>query len=88
MGWVGPWGAQDLGSYLDLFGMEGHNEAKQQDSGKADHALNQEQVQCPLWEDRKPVRFQASSQSPLPSFETPIPSLSLFPGPKPVLPEI
>lgn len=34
--------------YLDLSGVKGHNKAKEQERGNADHAFNQEQVERPL----------------------------------------
>lgn len=34
--------------YLDLFGVKGHDEAKEQEGGNADGAFNQEQIERPL----------------------------------------
>ena len=66
--------------YLDLFGMKGQNEAKEQEGRDADDAFNQEQVECPLWGEReKGVRSQVSIHaSPLPS------SLAAFPSQFPI----
>lgn len=40
-------------AYLDLLGMEDHNKTKEEGSGQGDQTLNQEQVQHPLWGNRR-----------------------------------
>jgi hypothetical protein len=58
--------------YLDLFGVEGHNETQEQHGGKADQALNQEQVEDPLREkDSEDSAFQLPVPSPF--FQNPHP---------------
>lgn len=48
-GWGSKGGAPGLVlPYLDLFGMKGHDKAKEEEGGNADHAFNQEQVERPL----------------------------------------
>lgn len=34
--------------YLDLFGVKGHDEAKEEEGGDADDTFNQEQIERPL----------------------------------------
>lgn len=49
------------GPYLDLLGMEGQDETKEQEGGDADGAFNQEQVERPLLGEReKGVRSHQS----------------------------
>lgn len=55
--------------YLDLFGVKGHDEAKEQEGGNTDGAFNQEQVERPLSGGiEKGVRLSLpSSQTAFPS---------------------
>lgn len=55
--------------YLDLFGVKGHDEAKEQEGGNADGAFNQEQIERPLLGGiEKGVRLSlSSSQTAFPS---------------------
>lgn len=50
--WWG-WGRKEAAGaglpYLDLFGVKGHDEAKEQEGGNADGAFNQEQIERQLW---------------------------------------
>lgn len=61
--------------YLDLFGMKGQDETKEQEGGETDGAFNQEQVERPLLgETETGVSSPVSThQSPLPSSQTAFP---------------
>lgn len=69
-------------SYLDLFGVKGHDEAEEEEGGNADDAFNQEQVERPLLGGiGKGVRsWVFAPQYPLPSSQTPSLLSSQFPS--------
>lgn len=69
-------------SYLDLFGVKGHDEAEEEEGGNADDAFNQEQVERPLLGGiGKGVRSRVfAPQYPLPSSQTPSLLSSQFPS--------